>query len=151
MILGDLVKRYSWQDVADKLIELYPDQEASLDGYEHVYAELSEMRLGSTELLLRLTVVDDPETDEWIDVGGIRTDSDESYAIEFTPWDEWLAMEIDLDTLVNFTELEILAHSLYEMTFIGYDQSTIHNTLDGLMDDVDKIRDEIELDDIDMT
>src|SRR3990167_8621604 len=100
MILGDFVKRYSWQDVVDKLIELYPDQEASLDGYEHVYAELSEMRLGSTELLLRLTVVDDPETDEWIDVGGIRTDSDESYAIEFTLWNEWLAMEIDLDTLV---------------------------------------------------
>ena len=54
------------------------------------------------------------------------------YAIEFTPWDEWLSMEIDSNTISEFAELDIIAHCLYEMTFIGFDETKIQGELNHL-------------------
>lgn len=50
-------------------------------------------------------------------------------AIEFQPWREWLGMEIHPDVFRQYSDLEIIAHSLYEMTFIGFDEKEIQDEL----------------------
>lgn len=38
-------------------------------------------------------------------------------------------MEIHPDTLRQYSDLEIIAHNLYEMTFIGFDEKEIQDEL----------------------
>ena len=61
-------------------------------------------------------------------------------AIEFTPWSQWLGMEITENALENFSELEIMGHSLYEMTFIGLEEDSIQNEIKRIQE----IRDEYD-------
>lgn len=77
---------------------------------------------------------DEFDGEEYIDVSGIhqQPQSEEercSYAIEFTPWKEWLGMEIHPNSLADFSELEIIAHCLYEMTFVGFEEEDIQEEL----------------------
>jgi hypothetical protein len=43
----------------------------------------------------------------------------ETYAIEFLPWSEWLAMPIHPDCFPTFSEIDVVCHSIGEMTFGG--------------------------------
>jgi hypothetical protein len=65
---------------------------------------------------------------------------EESYAIEYTPWGKWLGMSIDQVSSENFSEVEIIAHCLWEMTFAGFDQRSIKEKIDELK----RIAEEIE-------
>ena len=48
-----------------------------------------------------------------------------SYGIEFADWKKWLGMGIDLGSISNYSETDIIAHCLWEMTFYGYTQEAI--------------------------
>ncbi|MFX1254341.1 MAG: DUF6557 family protein [Promethearchaeota archaeon] len=39
------------------------------------------------------------------------------YILVLTRWEEWLGLEIHLDTLNNFDFIDIIVHCLWEMTF----------------------------------
>ena len=62
-----------------------------------------------------------------------------SYAIEYTPWEEWLDMEIDSSSSGRYSDLEIIAHCLWEMTFSGFDQTTIKEKINELSRRVEEI------------
>ncbi len=64
----------------------------------------------------------------------------ESYAIEFVPWKEWLGMTINKDTLVEFNELEIISHCLYEMTFVGYNEEEIQEQFSAINDSMEEYK-----------
>jgi len=51
------------------------------------------------------------------------------YAIEFTDWGEWLAMKIEQESLSEYSELDIIGHYLWEMTFYGFTQEKIKKQL----------------------
>ena len=55
-----------------------------------------------------------------------------STAIEFTAWSEWLGMPIDTNSLKEFSELEIVAHCLNEMTYAGFEQEEINSKMDRI-------------------
>lgn len=59
------------------------------------------------------------------DVSGYPPGSDEAHAIEFCPWEEWLAMEILPGTLDDFGTLGTVARCLYEMTLVGYSRDEV--------------------------
>lgn len=42
---------------------------------------------------------------------------DIKFALKETPWEQWLGMEITLETIQNFSATNIVAHCLYEMTW----------------------------------
>ena len=84
-------------------------------------------------------VHDDFDDIDYVDVSGYYTDpadrNDEysnSLGIEFTPWEEWLTMPIDEKSLKEFSQLELITHCLYEITFVGFDQEEIQEELDKL-------------------
>lgn len=146
MTLKQLIANHNWSSIALVLKELYPDQESNLDGYDEVYNKLMIMNPESTELSISVTnEVDDFDGEAYVHVSGIyetpRTEEEKwSHAIEFVPWKEWLGMEITQDSLNNFSEMEIIAHALFEMTFVGFDEKNIQSKLNSIEDSVEDFK-----------
>ncbi|CAL67525.1 DUF6557 family protein [Christiangramia forsetii] len=138
MTLEQLVQSNSWLSISAILLELYSDEEKSLEGYEEVFEKLLMMAPEETDMTIEIkTVKDDFDGEEYVDVSGKykhpkNEAQSSSYAIEFTSWKEWLGMDICNESLKEFTELEILAHCLYEMTFAGFEEEEIQEQIDSI-------------------
>jgi hypothetical protein len=143
--------------------------EYQLDGYRKVFDELKMIEPKDTDMriYLKLIIWDEFENkleeEPYVIVDGkngklqkesedfcyfqFKDDEDKerigneeiSWGIEFEPWDIWLGMSIDEDTLKEFTKEEIVTHCLWEMTFCGYDQEDIQEQMNELQDRVKEI------------
>jgi len=122
------------------LLNLYPDQKESIDGYRVVFERLQTMEPVFDDMLIVLKECacdlgeEDGSASTYVDVSGRKLVPEpdsltDSYALEFVKWENWLGMELTPETIENFSELEIIAHCLYEMTFCGYDQDEIQAQL----------------------
>ena len=105
------------------MIELYPDQEENIGTYKDIYHKLRVMIQTDSDIQIILKEYFDEGS--YIDVSGKKPDQNESLALEFIPWTEWLGMTINERTLESFNELEIIAHCLFEMTFVSFDEDEI--------------------------
>ena len=138
MTFKQLLQNNSWLSIATVFLELYPEEEKNMEGYEVVFDKLLIMSPEETDMAILIkTVVNDFDGEEYVDVSGQnlhpKNEEEEfSRAIEFTPWSKWLGMNISLESLKSFSELEILAHCLYEMTFAGFEEKDIQQRLYSL-------------------
>lgn len=130
------------------LLSLYPDQQDLIEEYKRVYESLQVLEPLNSELLIVLTEYERERMEEnetsstYVDVSGRKlfpeiNSNSESYAIEFVKWEKWLGMELASETIANFSELEIISHCLYEMTFCGYEQEEIQEQFDSINKIVD--------------
>jgi len=150
MKFKNLIDSNNWLSVKLILLELYPDQETMLSEYENVFQLLKLSQPVDSDMSIALTERKDDFEDEnepstYIDVSGIKKQKEEnpiadSYALEFVEWKEWLGMDFVPATLANFTELEIIAHCLYEMTFISFDENEIKQQLETLDKQVEEYK-----------
>lgn len=157
MKLKQLIEKYRWEDLWPVLIRLYPDQEKNRDGYRQVFDELDRLQPIYTKMRIFIEQALDELSDNepYISVTGrdgtllkevspehVRDDETANeevpVALEYEDWEEWLGMEIDPVTITNFPEIEILAHTLFEMTFFGFDQGKIRNAREKIMRDIDE-------------
>ena len=144
MTLKQIIKNYTWLNIKQKLLELYPDEEenGNLPFYEEVLEKLRFMSPISSDIMLNITwQQDDFDDEKYVDVSGKDLNPDttlpvvtDACAIEFTPWNKWLGMEVTENTLKDFTELEILCHSLYEMTFVYFEEESIQDEIKRIHD-----------------
>ena len=142
MKFEELLEKYAWDAIAARFLTLYPDQEKSLAGYQHVYEELRALPPVETNMRLVLEeMFDDHEKAYYTDVSGkngtlkkndAQGNQEETYGLDFTDWAEWLGMEIDPAALAYYSELDIIGHCLWELTFYGYSRETIKQTIAGL-------------------
>ncbi len=129
MTLHQLIKTNAWPKVSVKLLELYPKSKANLLDYKLVYEELGKMKPQQSDFTLLISKeIDDDE--EFIDVSGLHNQpktEEEKYpqALEFCPWSDWLGMAVSKDSLNTYSELDIIAFCLYEMTFISFLEADI--------------------------
>lgn len=49
--------------------------------------------------------------------------------IEGLPWNEWLAMPVKEDTLKELTPAQIVGYSMFEMTFLGWTEEEIQDSI----------------------
>ncbi len=150
MKLNDLIKSNNWLSVELTLLILYPDQEKMVGEYRVVFEKLRYIQPEDYDMSIVLTEneydsEDESEINTYVDVSGRKNGKDkntltDSYAIEFVEWRKWLGMDLAPETTTNFTELEIVAHCLYEMTFIGYDEEEIKEQLDTFNDRVEEYK-----------
>ena len=161
MTLKDLINRHHWAGVKYHLLEAYPDEAEQIDAYDLVYEALIRQspEVGARRIVLEERLGIDDRT--YIDVSGrdgtLHKELDEfqyfkdvpdsdvansevSYALEFSPWAEWLGMEIDPATLAEFSEEAIIAHCMWEMTFVDFDETSIQESLDDLKATVEEIK-----------
>lgn len=152
MKLQQLIKSYSWLSVEIIFKNLYPDDE-SIEAHKRVFETLQTLEpLESTISILIKNVKDDYDGSSFIDVSGFdnsfirEKEFDTPYTgLELTEWENWLGMEIEKETLLNFSELEIICHSLYEMTFMGYSQEEIkeqRNSINGKIEQIKNMTEE---------
>lgn len=129
----ELIRKNAWLSVELTLLDIYPEEKKNISGYEEIFRQLETMPSIETDIIIVIKrVIDDFDNEEYIDISGRKenelqdqNEQEISYALEFTPWTEWLGMQIDKNSLKNFTELEIISLCLYEMTFIGFDENEI--------------------------
>lgn len=143
MRLGELIEKVQWQDVKPAIEKEYPDDpEANLAGYEKVLAELKQMwksgdydKCPSLFIRVRTRPPDEIADEPWTEVDGIPLDSDDEYdcyAIGYSPWQEWLGMDVVDVMSEGFTDEELAAHCLWEMTWGGFTQDDIQDQLDTI-------------------
>lgn len=148
MKFSDMSQRNSWLSVELVFLQLYPKEMKNISGYETVFNELKTLSPTETDFSIVLrNEKDDFDNEEYVHVSGysnhpedIEDESPNSYALELTNWSEWLGMDMDEKSLSEFTELEMISHCLYEMTFFGFDQETIQKEMDEIERSVDEIK-----------
>jgi len=154
MKFKEIIDRANWDDVGKLFIEKYSQEEKNLEGYECVFLSLKSMKpVGSKDNMKICIVLIDPK-DEWegeeryIDIYGsdgitandYHADRLERFALEMRAWNEWLGMEVNEDSLKEFSEIEIACHCLYEMTFMGFTEEKIQEfkkELDRRVEEID--------------
>jgi hypothetical protein len=145
--LKDLIVRFNILGIKHRLVELYPEEEEILDEYEKVYNKLCEMESIQSQYKIHIRPRVE-EKHEWISVSGyLVTDENPegTWAIDFTDWNEWLGMEIEQETLENFTALDIICHCLFEMTVYSFDEDEITNQAKYLKEVVEFIEKDLLL------
>jgi hypothetical protein len=126
MQLVDLVRAYDWRMVLPTFRRLFPN--AHMENHAVVFERLRFMEARPSRVVLLIEVVDEPDNDPWVNVSG--SDGKNKYAIDFTPWAEWLGMEIAPLTRDIFGPAEVISHSLHEMTFAGFDEKKIQGIVE---------------------
>jgi hypothetical protein len=144
MKLKDIIKSYNWLSIELTLLQLYPDQETMVDDYRNVFEKLKVLEPEEYDMSIVLTEYDCDSDDEseaktYVDVSGRKIEKalntmTDRYAIEFVEWGKWLGMDIAPETTKRFSDLEIIAHCIYEMTFIGYNEEEIKEQFDAIID-----------------
>lgn len=139
MTLKQLIQSNHWLNIKTTLFEIFPEEIRSIKAYETVFENLSSMEPINTEFEIILENEYDIETGEfdYVHLHGKSTNPESKdygtrFAIYFDPWAEWLGMSINAETLKTFSELEIVSHCLFEMTFEGFDEVTIKESADNL-------------------
>lgn len=150
MTFVEIIKSQSWLSVKLTLKKLFPDQSEYWDDYEKVFYELQTTPSKESNVTIDISWVhDDYDNTNYVDISGYYTNPvnrtneySNSLAIEFVPWQEWLGMPIDENTLKTFNKLEIIAYCLNEMTYAGFEQEDVQAEMDKLKqiaDDYEKM------------
>ena len=126
MKLKDLIDSHHWDEITKRMKKLYPKSKKSIKGYEKVfyYLKATEPKpQGKRKILIELEPAHNKEDDKYYTyVHGITPKRRGSeYSLMLTPWEEWLDMEICEATLYNYTNIDIICHCLWEMTFTGFE------------------------------
>lgn len=121
MTLHTILEKTRWLSVWKRFAMQYPGQtEENEQYYFNVYSKLRETipLISSTKLILD-EKVSRLNSMKWVTVLGVLSNNEIDFALEFNPWAEWLGMEVDSVTLVEYTESDIIAHCLFEMAYVG--------------------------------
>ncbi len=136
MTFKKLIQTNTWPTISTLFLKIYPKTEKDMAGYKTVYEKLVLLDPEETDLSIVITKEKDGE-EEYIDVSGVHknpTNEEEAYSqgIEFTPWREWLGMDINKETSNDFSGLEIIVHCLHEMTFVGFTEEAIQEKINRI-------------------
>ncbi|MCP4353510.1 MAG: hypothetical protein GY795_49300 [Desulfobacterales bacterium] len=159
MKLKELIDKNEWTDVKKSLLEAYPDDDVEPEEYEDVYKALSSMTLRETDMRICIEESFDEEYDDEPDISVFGKDgtlnreikdfeylsksgdreyanSEACYSLDLVPWNIWIGMKIDPLLLEKYSETEIIAYCLWEMTFAGFDQDEIRKQADEVCERV---------------
>ena len=129
----EIIKTNNWLSVASTLLKLYPNQGKNIEAYKAIFSKLQKMKplKSKTKIVVEQHYKDKSNSHDWVEVSGSELDMINGekikLLIEFTPWREWLGMEINGSTLKQFNETEILSHCLCEMTYAGFNEGENQN------------------------
>ena len=153
MTLKNIIKKNSWSSIRDQFLKEYPQEEKNIEDYKSVYDKLCLLspKKSGMRIVVEEVQQDELNDEPYIAVSGKDTtlqkelddfkyfnekedseiaNSEVTFALEYSLWAEWLGMEIDPESTNKYSELEIIAHCLYEMTFLGFDEESIKKECD---------------------
>lgn len=135
VLFKDIVKACNFRNVKKALLRLYPDQKKNIKGYKYVFQTLRLMkpRYNKEGMIIDIRKVGRGRN-AYFSVSGVCREKGikQSFGIEYMPWSKWLGCEVDKQILNKMTKDEIVAHCLWEMTFMGFKQNKIRRELNVL-------------------
>jgi len=144
VLFKDKVKACNFRNVKEALLRLYPDQKKNIKGYRYVFQTLRLMkpRYNKEGLIIDIRKVGRGRN-AYFSVSGVCREKGikQSFGIEYMPWSKWLGCEVNKQILKKMTKDEIVAHCLWEMTFMGFTQNKIRRELNVLKRQVRDIKD----------
>ncbi len=155
MKLSEMVASVGWAEARASLLWSYPDVEKSIEGYRRVFDSLRKLKPAAStmRLVVHQTFREELDDAPFAQVSGRNgtrnrdqadfkhlgqsadpdyADAETNFSLAFEPWEQWLGMEIDPQTLRDYTAPQIVAHCLWEMTFHGFEPSEIQAERDEL-------------------
>ncbi len=155
MTLAQTLKLIGWPAAKAALLWSYPDVAESISSYKLVLANLRQLvpEESKMRIVLRETYREGIDDEPFIEVVGRNGDlnrdqpdfkyskgavdadyanSETDYSLSMEPWERWLGMEIDPSALEKFSVPQIIAHCVWEMTFHGFEQWQVKETLDEI-------------------
>lgn len=146
MKLKELIFNVSWDEVREALFAQYGDAERSLDGYELVFGRLRVIEPEESKMVICMEKKHDRNC-EYYDIYGISSGSDETWSLMTCPFNEWLGMTVNEPVLRSISVPKIVAHCLWEMTWIGFMSDQRQEFLDKLNLD-DEVTEDVLLQDL---
>ena len=135
--LADVLKEVDFEKTFNRLTYWFKNQESSKTGYKDVFDKLLTMKPNKhnlSDLFIEVNKVFEDDGECWLNVHGIMPKSPQKgYAIEFTPWNDWISMFIDQKTLDSLSKEEIVAACMYEMTFFGFEEEDVQDSHNDLI------------------
>lgn len=144
MRLKELIQNYNWTDIESVLLSLYPDEKKNLEGFRVVFDKLKKITPEKNTFEIVLQTINEEGGESYVHINATDLSSkstDEfsgSRSLMGTPWSKWLFMPISKVSKENFTEIEIMAHCLWEMTFCGFNDESIQEFNDKLDEEMDE-------------
>lgn len=162
MTLFELLESVRWPDTKAFLLWSYPDVAGFLDDYRLVLAKLrkSVPIESNMRIILNETNREGLDDEPFIEVVGRNgqlnrdqcdfkyfqdavdteyANSETDFSLSLVPWEQWLGMQIDIGTLDKFSAPQIVAYCLWDMTFHGFEQWQVQETMDEIKRRVDEI------------
>jgi hypothetical protein len=144
VLFKDKVKACNFRNVKEALLRLYPDQKKNIKGYRYVFQTLRLMkpRYNKEGMIIDIRKVGRGRN-TYFSVSGVCREKGikQSFGIEYMPWSKWLGCEVNKQILKKMTKDEIVAHCLWEMTFMGFTQNKIRREFNALKRQVRDIKD----------
>lgn len=155
----DILNQVIFDEVKNIILENYPDEEKQIEEYKKVFFKLLQMAPDHNKEKWKLVLekvheewdFEDEDTgktehviDDYVSVYGKKPGVKHAYAIEYSPWAEWLSLIIDTQTIQDFSKAEIVAHALYEMSYVSFDEKDIIDTFNMVMDRYNEVKESIE-------
>lgn len=155
MTLLDILNQVTFKDIQNSLLKYYPDEEDAIADYRKVFLNIFQIQpkknIDKWKIVVapyKETFISKEDNEQWTDEGydiyAKKPKDKNHYAIECTPWEEWLSMNIDNNTLKIMSNADIVAHCLYEMTFISFEQEEIQGVITMVKGLVEEIEETLE-------
>lgn len=132
ILFKDIVQACTFRNIKKSLLVLYPDQKRNISGYKNVFETLQLLRHRKNKEGMKIHIEKIGRgKNSYFSASGICAEEGDhqSYALEYTSWSKWLGYEVDQATLKKMPGEEIVAHCLWEMTFMGFTQTRIRRRL----------------------
>jgi len=153
--LYELIDAYEFADIEDTFVGLYKNYKRNAVGFEEVFETLKDFEdIPLSEYTICITHVNEEgeDFDSYDHITGYSEKEDLPVCLSFTPWNEWMGMKIDSETLKNYSGEQIICHCLWEMTFYGFNEDNIQKvikeiseaTFEETFEEIEEIEEEAE-------
>lgn len=140
-----LAKFTSDEEIINRLFELYPDQVKNKEGYQITLMLLRKKKPRYTDFSIEVSTQEDWfDKEKYTDVVGKKDGDDTRWALDSSTFSEWLGFTISPKSFEEFSELDVLCHCLWEMTWHGYTDEEIGKHRKYLNDTVKKIERDLD-------
>ncbi len=147
-MLKDIFSKYTNEEIVNAVKKFHNDEDIADWAYHQALTEIRNLDCDIKDNTMTICVHrvidefadEDIEDPTYIDVSG-REDG-VYYAMEFTPWSQWLSMNIEHDE--DITELDALGCILWEMTFFGWSQDEVNERCNEIFQSITEAKAEIE-------
>lgn len=124
MTFKELLSHSHWEGVSVELTRLFPDYQHYMDSYRRAYDELTQSDPDVSNMRLFIGRYDENGMVPFY-VIGFDGECPKGVCLKLSSWKLWLGAHISTSILSQFSEDEIIAICIYDMTWAGFSSNDV--------------------------